>query len=117
MKAWISYSLKDQKFAERLKKSLENSKLDLQFYDHSNLKAGVDWGEKIYKEIIESEIVLFIFSKDSVKSEWISTEIGIAVSELRKSDKKRIIPVVVDKNVELQNHIAPLSFDFLFFDL
>lgn len=87
---FISYSSKDKKLAEDLH-NLILSKGLTSFMAEISIKAGNDWEEEILKELKETEYVIFLASKNSIKSVAVQQELGAALME-----KKNIIPLLID---------------------
>jgi TIR domain/Pentapeptide repeats (8 copies) len=71
---FISYSGKDQKFADRLYEGLQNKGVRCWFAPHD-----IQGGRKIYEQIDEAirlhDKLLLILSEHSMNSEWVKTEI------------------------------------------
>jgi hypothetical protein len=86
---FISYSTKDQAFAERLHADLQNKGVRCWFAPHD-----VQGGKKLHEQIDEAirlhDKLLLILSPDSMASEWVKTEIAKARKrEVR--DKRRVL--------------------------
>jgi len=86
---FISYSTKDQEFADRLYADLQNKGVRCWFAPHD-----IHGGRKVHEQIDEAirvhDKLLLILSEDSMDSEWVKTEIAKArkreVSENRVRD-------------------------------
>ena len=96
--AFISFSSKDKKFAEKIHQRIINFPLpsvfrnELEaangkecpqcvsplFLDITNLPAGQLLGETILQELNDSRFLLVICSPNSAKSDWVNQEIGRA---------------------------------------
>jgi uncharacterized protein YjbI with pentapeptide repeats len=86
---FISYSTKDQAFADRLHADLQNKGVRCWFAPHA-----VQGGRKLHEQIDEAirvyDKLLLILSPYSMKSEWVKTEIAKARHrEVR--DKRRVL--------------------------
>jgi hypothetical protein len=86
---FISYSTKDQDFAERLHGDLQNKGVRCWFAPHD-----VQGGKKLHEQIDEAirlhDKLLLILSPHSMQSEWVKTEIAKARGrEVR--DKRRVL--------------------------
>ena len=103
---FISYSQKDKVFVERLKSDLEIAGIRV-WMDVEQIAAGSNWQKEIEHGLEQASVLLFVSSKNSIKSEWIKFEI----SEYRSSGRK-IIPIVIDdvgaKNMPLM--LATIQF-------
>jgi hypothetical protein len=89
---FISYSTKDQEFAERLYADLQNKNVRCWFAPHN-----VRGGRKMYLQIDEAirlhEKLLLILSPNSMKSEWVKTEIAKARKREMREKKDVLFPV------------------------
>jgi len=89
---FISYSTKDQEFADRLYADLQNKGVRCWFAPHDILG-----GKKIYEQIDEAirryERLLLILSPNSMSSEWVKTEIRKARKRERTENKRVLFPV------------------------
>ena len=90
---FISYSSKDQKFADRVNADLQNNGVRCWFAPHD-----IQGGKKLHEQIDEAirvhERLLLILSEHSITSEWVKTEIfGLGKRECGR--EARISPFVV----------------------
>jgi hypothetical protein len=89
---FISYSTKDQEFAERLHGDLQNKNVRCWFAPHD-----VHGGKKLHEQIDEAirvhEKVLLILSAESMNSEWVKTEIAKARKREVREKKQLLFPV------------------------
>jgi TIR domain/Pentapeptide repeats (8 copies) len=89
---FISYSTKDQEFAERLHGDLQNKNVRCWFAPHD-----VQGGKKLHEQIDEAirvhEKVLLILSVESMNSEWVKTEIAKARRREGRERKQVLFPV------------------------
>ena len=89
---FISYSSKDQPFAERLHADLQNNGVRCWFAPHHG-QAGKKLYEQIDQAIRVHEKLLLILSTDSMKSEWVKTEIKKAAKRQAAEKKDVLFPV------------------------
>ena len=89
---FISYSSKDQEFAERLHADLQDRGVRCWFAPHHG-----QGGQKLHVQIDEAirlhEKLLLILSADSIKSEWVKTEIKKAARRQAREKKDVLFPV------------------------
>lgn len=89
---FISYSSKDQPFAERLHADLQDNGVRCWFAPHQG-----HGGQKLYVQIDQAirvhEKLLLILSGDSMKSEWVKTEIKKAAKRQTQDKKDVLFPV------------------------
>jgi hypothetical protein len=95
---FISYSSKDQEFAERIHSDLQNKGVRCWFAPHD-----MPIGGKILDEIDTSvrlrDKLLLILSEHSINSEWVEIEVSTAFEEERKHKKIVLFPIRLDDSV------------------
>ncbi len=95
---FISYSSKDQSFAERLYADLQSKGVRCWFAPED-----LKWGERMRPGIEEAirlhDKLLLILSKYSVASGWVEHEVKIALGKERKEHRTVLFPVRLDKAV------------------
>src|ERR1039457_5458284 len=89
---FISYSTKDQHFADRLYADLQNKGVRCWFAPH-DIQAGRKIHEQIDEAIRRYERLLLILSPNSMNSEWVQTEIRKARKRERTEKKRVLFPV------------------------
>jgi len=89
---FISYSTKDQEFADRLYADLQNKGVRCWFAPH-DIQAGKKIHEQIDEAIRRYERLLLILSPNSMKSPWVKTEIRKARKRERTEKKRVLFPV------------------------
>jgi hypothetical protein len=91
---FISYSTKDQEFAERLHADLQDNGVRCWFAPHEMLP-----GRKIHSQIDDAirmyDKLLLILSKASMESEWVRTEIAIARKREIEQKREVLFPVAL----------------------
>ena len=91
---FISYSSKDQEFADRLYADLQNKGVRCWFAPHD-----IQGGKKIHEQIDEAirryERLLLILSPDSMKSPWVKTEIHKARKREIEEKRRVLFPVSI----------------------
>ncbi len=98
-KVFISYSTKDLKVAESVQRILRGAQTDV-FMAERSVVAGEALPERIKKAIIECDLFLLLWSRNSKESDWVRHEVGAADGR-----NKVIIPIVIDRRAKLP---APL---------
>lgn len=100
MKAWITYTFQDKNLADKLTKILISANIDV--LDNINeIIPGDNIIETIYNTISSADIIFIILSKNSNESDWLNTEIGMIISEIRNNPHKRIIPVLTKSGTKI----------------
>jgi len=89
---FISYSTKDQEFAERLYGDLQANNVRCWFAPHD-----IRGGKKIHEQIDEAirmhDKLLLILSPDSIRSAWVETEIAKARKRETRDERRVLFPV------------------------
>lgn len=97
MKVFISYTQQDKKYAELIAQSLRDAGHEV-WYDGWKLRAGDNLVEKINESLEETDALIVIISRYSLRSKWVMHEFSaLAFGEL-SGKKNKIIPVLVDKS-------------------
>jgi uncharacterized protein YjbI with pentapeptide repeats len=99
---FISYSTKDQEFAERLYADLQNKGVRCWFAPH-DLRIGDKILDEIDAAIRFRDKVLLILSKHSIKSDWVEDEVTAGFEEERKRGHVVLFPVRLDEAVMKTN--------------
>jgi hypothetical protein len=98
---FISYSTKDQAFAERLHADLQARGVRCWFAPHY-----IQGGRKVHEQIDEAirvyDKLLLILSGASMASEWVSTEISKARKRERLEKRRMLFPISLARFEELQ---------------
>lgn len=98
---FVSYSTKDQDFADRLHADLQNSGVRCWFATHD-----IAGGKKIHEQIDEAirlyDRLLLILSDNSMKSSWVETEISKARKRELREKRRMLFPVRLVGFDELQ---------------
>jgi hypothetical protein len=89
---FISYSRRDSKIADRVCKALDNNGITY-FIDRTGISGGLEFPDKIAEAIKDSEVFLFIGSKNSYESRYVANEITYAYNVM---GGKPIIPYLID---------------------
>ena len=110
MNIWITYSYQDKPFVDRLKNSLTLRGHTISLVEHS-----IEIGDSILKtiedHIMKADAFLIVFSKESERSKWFTSEIFLIMNEVtnRKKDK-RLIPIIINKGVRLPPLIDQIAY-------
>lgn len=89
---FISYSHRDEEFAERLHSAMRAENLRVWFAPEE-MKGGKKLHEQIYQAIQVHDRLLLVLSKDSMKSEWVMTEIRRAKKVEREENRRKLFPI------------------------
>ena len=89
---FISYSTKDQGFADRLYKDLTSKGVHCWFAGH-DMKGGKKIKDQIFDEIQLRDRMLLILSDFSIRSTWVETEIAKARKRELQEKRKILFPI------------------------
>jgi hypothetical protein len=95
---FISYSSKDQAFAERLHAALQNKGVRCWFAPH-DLPIGAKILDALDEAIRLRDKVLLILSEHAIASDWVEREVTRALDEERERKRPLLFPIRVDNAV------------------
>jgi hypothetical protein len=95
---FISYSGKDQEFAERLHADLQNKGVRCWFAPH-DMPIGAKILDALDEAIRLRDKVLLILSEDAIASDWVEGEVTRALDEERTRKQTILFPVRIDDAV------------------
>ena len=95
---FISYSSKDQKFAERLHADLQDKGVRCWFAPE-DLKIGARTRPAIDEAIRVRDKLLLILSERSIESDWVEKEVETAFEEERRRKRTVLFPIRLDNTV------------------
>ena len=95
---FISYSSKDQDFAERLHADLQNNGVRCWFAPE-DLKIGARTRPAIDEAIRVRDKLLLILSEKSIESDWVEKEVETAFEEERRRKETVLFPIRLDNTV------------------
>jgi len=100
MRVFLSHSVLDTAQAHRIRNYFSHHNTDVSFV-MPDMTTGSNLQENIYDSINNSDAILFLISKNTEKSEWMSQEISLATYNKLKGKDIRLIPLLLDKDVEV----------------
>lgn len=89
---FISYSHQDEEFSRRLHSRMRSEKLRV-WYAPEDMKGGRKLHEEIFRAIQVHDKLLLVLSEDSMKSEWVTTEIRRARKVERDENRRKLFPI------------------------
>lgn len=95
-KAFLSHSSKDKDIVRKVARQLGNKNSVL---DEISFELGTRTLEQIFSELESSDIFVLFISDASLNSPWVKKEINRAKSHLSEDIIDRIIPIIIDKNI------------------
>jgi energy-coupling factor transporter ATP-binding protein EcfA2 len=100
-RVFISYSRKNEAFAERLARDLGDAGLDV-WIDLRQIQGGERWQQEIFRGLERAEFVVLCLSPAAIASEWVQREVTTA-----HKAGKRIYPIMVEESFkQLQDNAA-----------
>ena len=105
---FVSYSRRDQDFVDRLVADLRGHGAKI-WLDRESIYAGDNWQEAIESGLAQASTLLYILTPDSLKSAWMSSEVGAAFGQ-----GKRVVPVLA-KDVSTEE-VPPFLAQFQWVD-
>jgi hypothetical protein len=94
LKVFISYSTKNKKYGQKIKDFFTNIDVD-SFLAENDIEASEEWRERIFNELISSNIFIFVLSEEFKDSNWCGQEAGMAFLK-RKLHQGLIFPIIID---------------------
>lgn len=91
---FISHSSKDKLFVRKLDTALSVNGLSV-FLDERSIKVGDSIPSKIYEGISVSDYMVYVISKNSLKSHWVQEELDIAKMRQKAEKGCHILPVLI----------------------
>jgi hypothetical protein len=110
VKVFISYSRKDEDFAQELLAGLQLVGFE-PYLDKHDIAAGEDWEQRLGRLIEAADTVVFVISPDAMASDRCAWEVNRTV-EL----KKRLLPIVFRRVEEAQVPPRLKQLNYVFFD-
>jgi len=95
MKVFISHSTKDKEFVDKLQSRLLEFGIKL-FQFNTNLQQGDTVLSTIKEALRNSDYIIVVLSKDSVKSDWINFEISTVLLNEISKEETLLIPILIE---------------------
>ena len=95
---FISYSSKDQEFAEKLHADLQDKGVRC-WYAPEDMKIGDRFRERIDESIRVHDKLLLILSENSIQSRWVETEVEAAFEREHRQGDTVLFPVRLDASI------------------
>ena len=109
MRVFVSHSHDDKQIVRRIVQDLQRHGVEV-WLDEDLILPGEQWTHKITEAFENSDAILVIMSRNTVKSQWQTSEIAFAVATQRTDPSKRIIPVLVDKQADVPFFLKDLVY-------
>jgi uncharacterized protein YjbI with pentapeptide repeats len=89
---FISYSHQDEAFSQRLHSRMQSENLRV-WYAPEDMKGGRKLHEEIFHAIQIHDKLLLVLSENSMKSEWVITEVRRARKIEREENRRKLFPI------------------------
>lgn len=96
IQVFLSHSNADNELAKKIATSLQEAGYDV-WFDETSRTTGDSFIEEIQKGLTKSRFVAVIFSKESLKSEWVKDEWQAKMAEGKKLNKTTVLAIRVDE--------------------
>ena len=103
-KIFISYSFKDNDYANKIRKELHSERFILNI-DENNILVGENIKDTLNKELDSSSIVIVLISKNSSNSEFTQYEIERAIKK-----GKKVLPILIDKEAKIPEILKNIQY-------
>ncbi len=97
---FLSYSSKDKFSVNALSDKLKEFKITVWLYE-VEIEPGDSITSKIEAAINDKDFFGIVLSKHSIKSKWVQRELKAAMAKEIESSSTLIIPILIDKNIEI----------------
>jgi biotin carboxyl carrier protein len=98
MQLLISYSHRDAKFAQVLKRALEKHGLQV-WLDKHEMSFGDQIAERLKNEILRSDLVLVVITPNSLVSNWVLWEIEYCLQIESLYNVTKLVPILMNGNL------------------
>ncbi len=110
-KVFISHASEDkERFVMKFATKLREKRVDA-WFDKWEIKVGDSLIDKIFEEGISNyQVFIIILSKKSINKKWVKEELNSAqIQRIEKNTK--IIPIIIDKNIEVPTSLKHLVWE------
>lgn len=101
---FLSYAPGDALFAEKLAELLREDGISV-WFDKAEIKAGDNWVAEISNAIQNTKIFIPIISRSSSHRNYITSEIATAIAAKAQDPKRKIIPVLIERDSKIPSFI------------
>jgi hypothetical protein len=106
-KIYISSYHADTEIVRRISEELQNRGHEILF-DNTVLKVGHDWRKVLLESLKDADGVLVFITENSLKSNYVVSEIGTARAYVAESDNRKFIIPVIYRDIPIPNFISDL---------
>lgn len=103
-RAFLSHSSSDNNLVHKIASQLGNRNCVL---DEFSFELGGKTLDEIFKGMDESDVFVLFISDKALDSKWVQREIGMAHSGLKSDCLDRILPIIIDSKVSINDNRIP----------
>lgn len=105
---FLSHSSRDKNFVGRLATDLKTAGVKV-WYDDWAIDYGESIVEKVYNGLAESDFLIVVLSKESIKSRWVREELNVMTMKRLQGKDIRVIPLLLD-DCEVPEQLSHLKY-------
>lgn len=111
-KVFISYSRKDDWFADKLDDALNRKGIGV-WIDKKEILVGDSLIKKIREGINTSQFICAVISSNSINSKWVQEELDMAMNQQIESGEIKVLPLILESGLEMPSFLkGKLYIDF-----
>ena len=103
-RVFISYSRKDEWFADKLEGALSKRGVGV-WIDKKEILVGDSLIQRIREGINTAQYICAVISKNSINSKWVQEELDLAMNQQIEDGKVRVLPIVIESKIELPSFL------------
>lgn len=109
MEVFISHSHKDKEVVRKIADDLRRQGVTI-WLDEDLVAPGEPWAEKLSHAVTQCDAVIVVMSRNTGASQWQTSEIAFAIAAQKRDESKRVIPILIDKGVEIPFFLRTLLY-------
>ena len=106
---FVSHSSRDKAVAARLFAAFRNHGLTV-WNDDNAIAPGENWISRISQAAQTASNFVILISKSSSNSVYVNSELAAAISAKESDNRKRIFPVIIEKDVDIPSFISQYQY-------
>ncbi|HKG61691.1 MAG TPA: toll/interleukin-1 receptor domain-containing protein [Pyrinomonadaceae bacterium] len=111
-KVFISYSRKDEWFADKLDDALNRKNVGV-WIDKREILVGDSIIKRIREGIATSHFICAVISSNSINSKWVQEELDMAMNQQIESGEVKVLPLVLESGLPMPSFlVGKLHIDF-----
>lgn len=106
---FLSHASKDREIARQIASDLQSMGVTV-WFDAAEIKVGDTLLEKINEGISNSDFIILLLSKESMKSAWVQNEYRAALVNDPKNIQNRLVPVLIDDSFSMPSDFSEIVY-------